>query len=50
MKLKLISFSDKEINLIEKEALEEERSFTETVRRIVDKHFEDRKILTQVEE
>lgn len=39
MKSKLIAFSDKEIELLLKEADIEERSFTETVRRIIDNYF-----------
>ena len=42
MRMKSISFSDKEVVLIEKEAKEEERSFTEIIRKIVDKYFEEK--------
>ena len=42
MKMKSISFSDKEIMFIEKESKEEERSFTEIVRKIIDKYFEEK--------
>jgi hypothetical protein len=39
---KIISFSNKEVELLEKESDEQELTFTETVRRIVDKHFKDK--------
>lgn len=36
---KLIYFSNQQINLIKKDAEEREISFTEMVRRILDKHY-----------
>jgi len=39
---KIISFSNKEVELLEKESNEKEITFTETVRRIVDKYFKDK--------
>ncbi len=36
---KLISFSDKEKELIEEEAKEKELTFTEALRRIIDNYF-----------
>lgn len=40
---KLISFSDKEKELIEQEAKEKELTFTEALRRIIDNYFLDKK-------
>jgi hypothetical protein len=40
--MKSISFSDKEVKLIEEEAIKEERSFTEIVRKIIDRYFEEK--------
>jgi hypothetical protein len=40
MKKKLISFTNEQINLIQKEAAVREISFTELVRRILDGYYE----------
>ena len=42
MKTKLIYFSDQQIERIQKDADEREISFTEMVRRILDRHYEDK--------
>lgn len=42
MKAKLIHFSDKQVDQIQKEADEREISFTEMLRRIVDRHYEEK--------
>jgi hypothetical protein len=39
---KIISFSNKEVELLDKESNDQELTFTETVRRIVDKYFKDK--------
>jgi len=39
---KIISFSDKEVDFLDKESKDQELTFTETVRRIVDKYFKDK--------
>jgi len=39
---KIISFSNKEVELLEKESNEQELTFTETVRRIVDNYFKNK--------
>lgn len=39
MKKKILYFSDYQINLVEKDAEEREISFTEMVRRILDRHY-----------
>ena len=42
MKPKLIYFSDQQIDRIQKDACEREISFTEMVRRILDRVYEDK--------
>jgi hypothetical protein len=41
MKIKLIAFSDQQIDQILKDSSEREISFTEMVRRIIDTHYEE---------
>jgi hypothetical protein len=42
MKTKLIYFSDQQISRVQKDADEREISFTEMVRRILDRFYEDK--------
>jgi hypothetical protein len=42
VKKKLIYFSDQQVSRIQKDADEREISFTEMVRRILDRHYEDK--------
>jgi len=45
MKTKLIYFSDQQINRVKKDADEKEISFTEMVRRILDAHYENARLV-----
>jgi hypothetical protein len=49
MKKKLIYFSEQQIKHIKKDADEREISFTEMVRRILDKYYEDKVSLRALE-
>ena len=48
MKKKLIYFSEQQIKAIKKDADEREISFTEMVRRILDKHYEEKNLLKEL--
>lgn len=50
MKKKLIRFPERQIEKIQKEAKEKELTFTDTLRRLIDQHFDQNELETKQKE